>query len=71
MNYWKFKYIRGGLQTSYTLAVSSWKTEKNKFILDVEIHTNKNVIVKFPINKIETIKNTTSIITKSKTVVYK
>lgn len=62
-------YAKGSLQTNYGLVASSWKIEKNKFILDVEIPANTNATIEFPTNKIETIKeNTTVVNAKSKTV---
>lgn len=62
-------YAKGSLLTNYGLVSSSWKIEKNKLILDVEIPANTNATIEFPTNKIETVKeNKTSINAKSKKV---
>jgi alpha-L-rhamnosidase len=62
-------YAKGSLQTNYGLVASSWKIDKNKFILDVEIPANTNATIEFPTNKIETIKeNTEAVNAKSKMV---
>jgi alpha-L-rhamnosidase len=62
-------YAKGSLETNYGLVVSSWKIEKNKFILDVEIPVNTNATIEFPTNKIETIKEAGAAINaKSKVV---
>ncbi|MDI1304420.1 MAG: family 78 glycoside hydrolase catalytic domain [bacterium] len=62
-------YAKGSLETNYGLVSSSWKIEKNKFILDVEVPANTNATIEFPTNKIETIKENNAVLNvKTKTV---
>jgi alpha-L-rhamnosidase len=62
-------YAKASLETNYGLVSSSWKIEKNKFILDVEVPANTNATIEFPTNKIETIKENNAVLNvKTKTV---
>jgi alpha-L-rhamnosidase len=62
-------YAKGNLETNYGLVSSSWKIEKNKLILDVEIPANTNATIVFPTNKVETIKENGVIVNEKNKIV--
>ncbi|MBP6181849.1 alpha-L-rhamnosidase [Flavobacterium sp.] len=65
----KLTYAKGSLETNYGLVSSSWKIENNKLLLDIEVPANTNATIEFPTNKLETIKESKTILnSKTKTV---